>query len=281
MDKILGCDFISLYPEAIDHCLLKSSKSTVSLLKCLKPKPKADCREETFSVCNFTNLDDRIRNGCHATAAAARKCFNHKNEKQCGRELDPYMSRLGVYPDISASEPCIHKQEKTCQKHRIKAVKVVRMTMQSVKAIINKIPDIKIIYYVMDPRMLYVSRKGHVVPIGNLCEQMSADHKIYLDLKKQFPNSMHILKYEDLGKNPDNIVESLYEFLGEPLPQNLISSLFQAATMDSETKNKGQDNKMYTSSSIVDNWREQNSEMRSKKVTDACRQSIHNLNYNI
>ena len=80
---------------------------------------------------------------------------------------------------------------------------------------------------------------------------------------------MHILKYEVLVKNPNTIVEGLYEFLGEPLPQNLISSLFQAVTRDSETKNK-----------IVDNWREQNSEMLSKKVTDACRQSIHNLNYN-
>ena len=274
---------MDLYPEALDQCILKLSKSTLPLLQCLRPKPKTACSLETFSVCNFTNLDERLKSGCHTRAAAARKCFNHEDENQCDSELEPYMSRLRVYPDISVIQPCIESQEQNCKTYRIRAIKVVRMTMQSVEAIMNKIPDLKIIYYVMDPRMIYVSRRDRMVPIPKLCEQMLADHNKYLELKNQFPNSIHIVDYEDLAMNPEQIVRGLYDFLGEPVSKQLMDNLFVGPNGKFAKENTGEwfrTDREYTSV-IVDEWRRQNEEMLDQNITDVCRGILQSLNYKI
>ena len=192
MGKILGCN---VDPEALRHCSFDINLARMELFSCLSPEnpiPGRCAKDNPKQRICSGSLDDRLKKECHLKAAAARKCFNHQNVTMCGPELEPYMSRLKRYPDISKVRHCIRNINDKCRQKRITATKVIRMTMQSAEAVIRKIPDIHIVYYVRDPRGIFQSRHGG--QFKELCNTMQADHKDYLILKIKFPEILRDMK---------------------------------------------------------------------------------------
>ena len=281
MDKILGCNIKDLYPDALHHCFFKLPFSNADMFKCFFPnitqKPNTPiCLQKTSPVCNDTKLDVRLIKGCQVKAAAARKCFNHQNVTECGPELKPYISRLNQYPDISKVWPCIQNIESACRCQRLVATKVIRMTMQSVEAAIRKIPDIYIIYYVRDPRGIYVSRDGF--PFDTLCQQMERNHEIYLELNEKYPGVFHLMRYEDLSMNTERVVDDMFRFLNESVPPETRAQIREQTHQNAVTKDKlafYRENSTQTATA----WRNKLSKAENKTAIIKCGRLLNLLNY--
>ena len=253
------------------------SPSTRHLVECLPDKSVPPCPQQNRTrdnVCNYRELDDRLREGCHVKAEAARTCFNHQNVTKCDPE--PYMSSLNVYPDISKVNDCIKEVENQCKQKHITSAKILRTTMQSMEAIIRKIPDVYIIYYVRDPRGIYISRKGF--PFDALCSQMKRNHQIYLELNDKYPDVIHFMRYEDLAMDTSMTVKEMFTFLNESIPQAVQDKLSEQTNSESNVDKHGsvyRTNSTYTANA----WRDKISQTAYQTSLHQCSDVLKMLNY--
>ena len=171
------------------------------------------------AACIHRSLDVTLSNKCHIKVESAHQCYLRKNTRDCDDpELQPYINRLKCYTSSENSSECLRDFENKCNKKRLSVTKVHRLSMQSVEAIIERISDIYIVYYVRDSRGIYNSRKPKTFPIQPLCKQMKRDYDIFARLKQTFPKRLKLLRYEDLAIHPDESLEQLFSFIDEPIP---------------------------------------------------------------
>ena len=254
----------------------------MDLFSCLSPKypiPGKCVGSEPKNVVCRGRLDKRLTEGCHHKAAAARKCFNHQNVTTCDPELKPYMSRLKRYPDISEVQHCVDNINSKCRQRHITATKVVRMTMQSAEAVIRKIPDIHIIYYVRDPRGIYVSRNQHG-QVRDLCKNMLTNHNDYLVLKRKFPEVFHLMRYEDLAMNTDQTAEEMFQFLNEPFPL-IVKQYLYNETHNTAMKETSQSAYRANSTQTALAWRDKINKTSYQQAAANCYEILNELNYKL
>ena len=218
-DGMMNCHLDVMNPVAITHSFIPVSKSTKALRKCASHSSR--CAGTKPEECTSISLNKRLANKCHVKLEAAHQCYLGHNDTHCkDPELKPYIDRLKCYTAAKQSSTCVRSFEKVCNTHRLRTTKVHRLSMQSVETIIQRIPDIYIVFYVRDPRGTFVSRiKNRGMPIGALCRQMEQDHQIYTKLKLKYPKSLHMMRYEDLAIQQEEALQDLFGFLDEPIPE--------------------------------------------------------------
>ncbi|XP_076068006.1 carbohydrate sulfotransferase 1-like isoform X2 [Oratosquilla oratoria] len=101
-------------------------------------------------------------------------------------------------------------------------MKVVRMRVKFFRSVLEEDLDVRLLYLVRDPRGVFNSRRSSVKwcktpdcndPSG-ICQDMHEDFHAALQLRKDFPGRVYILRYEDLALNPSNKTASLLDHLG-------------------------------------------------------------------
>ena len=222
LNGMLGCNLCGMYPESLTHKSMSNSAFTRSVKKCVVfTEHKPDCNIAIPKACKPRNTNDKLANMCHQKVAAAHQCYMGKNSSHCNDpELQPYIRRLNCYSPLEENSRCLRKFESQCKAKRMSVTKINRMSMQSVEAIIQKIPDIYIVFYVRDPRGIFVSRAhspSFYVDIDVLCTQMEKDYHIYTELKAKFPKSLHMMRYEDLAIHQEDAIHELFRFVEEPI----------------------------------------------------------------
>ena len=272
--RILSCQLLELYPEAIHYSFLQTGGSTISLLRCIPGYTHIERSRTKSYICGHNNIDGRIETGCHVKVEAGRKCFNHQNVTECAPEMKPFISRLRHYPDISQVKDCIKQVENQCKQKHITSAKILRTTMQSMEATIRKIPDVYIIYYVRDPRGIYMSRKG-LIPFDALCSQMERNHQIYLKLKDKYPDVIHFMRYEDLAMDTKMTVSKMFTFLNESIPLSVQEEISEQTNSDTRHGRTYRNNSTYTAIS----WRDKISEIDYQTSIHECGDILKMLNY--
>ena len=134
------------------------------------------------------------------------------------------------------TDACLPKLVEKCQERTIRATKLIRMRMQSVKYVLERDPFVKVIHYVRDPRGVlesqtrnvhYTNEKKRMIALVsnaiNLCTKLNKDIKEYRELVKLYPNNFMTLRYEDLVSNPGGKLGEIYNFIGEELPQSVLA----------------------------------------------------------
>ena len=150
------------------------------------------------------------------------------------KETNMYHVCLKELKEKSAT--CLPSLRKKCYTQAIRATKVIRMRFQTVHYLLAKDPSIKVINYVRDPRGVVESRIRHIHHGSeknkitalvhnaiNLCKKVSNDIKEYRALAKQFPMNFMTLRYEDLIDKPIDNLRSIYKFIGEDLPNDVVT----------------------------------------------------------
>ena len=126
-------------------------------------------------------------------------------------------------------DQCVSSLTKICNKDKITVVKTIRYPMYALGDLLRRLPDVAVVYYVRDPRGIMTSRRDlhHFRTIHmsmftkNLCDAMLKNHEHFVELEKQFPDQVMLLRYEDLAFAPLEVASTIYEFIGGTLPEDV------------------------------------------------------------
>ena len=235
--------------------------------------------------CGSESLNEKIKAGCHDDLRNLRQCWVH-NVQRCvsPRGVLPiaaFNSCYGKY-NTSADLQCLHNFEEKCKSYSVHATKVHRLRMDTVEELLLKIPDLYIIYYIRDPRGIYVSRKGlyQLPPMAKLCEQMQEDFEKYNILKTKFPGVILKVKYEDLAGDPHNTLNTIYKHINAVIPQDVVKFIEEATTGTHAGDKKSAHGVFRENSTRTANaWREKISAKILDEASDVCKKVLENLNY--
>ena len=114
---------------------------------------------------------------------------------------------------------CVDLLSSDC-KNSIPMIKTIKLTANFTLDLLHKIPGLKIIHLLRDPRGIIDSRvkggftlRGKVASFSqSLCSRMLDDVKTAQIIKETFPGQLHTVFYERLAENPMVGLDALYSF---------------------------------------------------------------------
>ncbi|ELT95586.1 hypothetical protein CAPTEDRAFT_200452 [Capitella teleta] len=180
----------------------------------------------------------------------------------------------------------------TCHNSPVQVAKVLRVKMTNIPAVLEAVPDIKIIHYVRDPRAIAYSqavkkKKGDGKP-GNfvvlakaICDEMSRDLFKRSEAQKINPDAFLQVKYEDLVKDPKATVDVMYAHIGRKTSHSALNWVFEAThSEDSETRFG---TKRKNALEVTEAWREEVDPAAAREVAqfDLCRSVLRKLAYKV
>lgn len=201
---------------------------------------------DTYNIftCNFQNVRKMILNRLPDSAYASKTQAKYK---EC-------LSKF-------SGQRCVDLLSSDC-KNSIPMIKTIKLTVNFALDLLNKIPGLKIIHLLRDPRGIIDSRlKGGFTLLDkvasfsrSLCSRMLDDVKTAQIIKETFPGQLHTVFYERLAENPMVALEALYSFTKLRL-NSKIKHYVQNIT--NSQKNDGYFNTRRTNSKKVANqWRQ-------------------------
>ena len=116
---------------------------------------------------------------------------------------------------------CLHMLEETCMQARTRSLKTIRLPMSSVGTLLRKLPSLKVVHLIRDPRAILHSqikagllKKENFMNIArDTCKTIQSDID---DMKKvllEHPGQVRRLVYENLATHPVEVSKRLYKFL--------------------------------------------------------------------
>ena len=152
-------------------------------------------------------------------------------------------------------------------KHECKIIHLVR----DPRAVVDPLKALKFFKTSLDPRRelsWYVEK---------VCHQMESDVKIGKLMKEFSPDGYKLIRFEDLARNPQGVVNELYKFTG-------IEMLDSVEKWLQETTRVNHGNAFSTSRNsqqVVSNWRTKMSPASVQIVEKYCGRLMGDLNYKL
>ena len=180
------------------------------------------------------------------------------------RIFDNYHSCFQSYRNRVTAN-CTEVLRKAITGHHLRATKLTRATMNSMRPLLRLLPTLRVIHLVRDPRAVALSRiRFHVsgrgiytkkfrrsesspIPAGEsrvhrqkpeafvvqeaslYCHHVIGDIRSRLALEREFPGRILSVRYEDVVANPEQEFRDVYKFIDEPLPQTTFDELQKLA----------------------------------------------------
>ena len=228
---------VSCYREVAVHCGSRFGQRT--------PEQLERCRRLLTNEENTTTMD---------VSPSTAKIF--QNYHSC---FESYRHQV--------TANCTEVLRKAITSHHLRATKVIRATMNSMRPLLSLLPTLQVIHLVRDPRAVALSRirydksgqgiytqsirksassriqvgdsVGHmhrqkpetfVVPEASLyCHHVIADIRSRLALEREFPGRILSVRYEDVVANPEQGFRDVYKFIDEPMPKATFHELQKMA----------------------------------------------------
>ncbi|XP_062612324.1 carbohydrate sulfotransferase 3-like [Saccostrea cucullata] len=116
---------------------------------------------------------------------------------------------------------CLPSLQEKCIKARTRTLKTIRFPMSAVETLLKRLPSLKVIHLVRDPRAILhsqlVTSLASVENFDNFsksfCRRMSENIQHEKQLSVNYPRRIHRLVYENLATNPRDVTKRLYDFL--------------------------------------------------------------------
>ena len=204
--------FLSRNKDLLDHV-----KCTKSKLHSVSPIDK--CRLLLNNYC-----PDRFGTNLARTEA----CYKQLNEKSSNVNKNILLYKKCISDQRTLLSPCVNKLKAKCLQKNIRAVKTVRLRMMHVKVLLEKMPRLKIIHVLRDPRAVVNSRmagksfaslyghKNRAKEAKLFCYQMLEDIRLRRELEKLFPNRIMQVEFRELAKDTYAVGESILNFTQTP-----------------------------------------------------------------
>ncbi|KAL5020202.1 hypothetical protein ScPMuIL_003094 [Solemya velum] len=128
---------------------------------------------------------------------------------------------------------CVQRLTDICRSSKIRAIKSVRIHRRDdiLKYLLTRLPGLKIIHLVRDPRGIVPSRRrlehftSPIKHAASLCKDMELDICKNIPLFNSTPKRIHKVIYEEMAENPASTIRKVYEFLQEKPPEQMITSI--------------------------------------------------------
>src|SRR6218665_4038493 len=144
---------------------------------------------------------------------------------------------------------CMDTIESTCKRARLIALKVIRSRMKDLEMLIQRIPDIHVLYYTRDPRAIVISRLSLPFPLvfssdersvtaesKILCHRMWEDIKAKKLLERKYPGSITTIRYEDFVQDFSGTIEFVFSQMKHNQSQRLWRWILRKRTADADDK---------------------------------------------
>ena len=190
-----------------------------------------------------------------------------------------------------AAAPCLSLLRAICNRTQTRSLKSIRLRLQTALSLVVKYPDVKVVYYVRDPRAIMASRtrtRGFVSSVSGgdivteaqlLCRKMHADITTWTQAYKAFPNNFMMLKYEDLAQDVNRVSLTVYNFIQRPIPPAVRSFTFRSAHAHSDNGFLG--TKRTNMAETADRWKKTLPVGILNDVTIVCQHVLNVLGYPI
>ena len=269
LDRLLACRPIELPIELLTHDYLRNGGAFSESRFCSTTnhsvsKELADCVEHTSTAC--ANSADNIRRKM-ATADGCARIIDWFRRRRLGNtttgwkfDVDERRRFFDEMPDLvgdrlataNLSEfvahrrcierlnahvrPCWESSRAVCANATAVTAKVIRLALADIEPIIQRLPDVRIIHYVRDPRGIAVSRSlvnwtfstvdvSAVAETRLLCREMLEDLRAKRRFERCYPGAVITVRYEDFSDDPIRTTERVFEAVGQRVPATFRSWL--------------------------------------------------------
>ncbi|XP_069134009.1 carbohydrate sulfotransferase 1-like isoform X2 [Argopecten irradians] len=129
---------------------------------------------------------------------------------------------------------CLPKLTEKCLQSKHIVLKTIRISMKSLEFILEKIPTLKVIHLMRDPRGTSRSQKAvgqlskhYREEISYFCKQVLQDIIDKEILENKYPGRIRTVFYEDVANSPLAYSKTLYQYLGMNFTSEVEKSIFQ------------------------------------------------------
>ena len=178
--------------------------------------------------------------------------------------------------------------DKLCSANKMRAVKLVRATMDEIAYFIHKnkdcISQIKVIHLLRDPRGRLNSLHEccnfdytNPRPVLQMCERQMQDVVIAKQLEELYSGTFMEVQYEHLASATEGVSESIYNFLfNSKHPDEVDKWINTNRSKTSETTwNTNRKDSMATSLA----WMKEISPKADKVIKEQCKELLHHLEH--
>ncbi|KAI8505146.1 Carbohydrate sulfotransferase 1 [Branchiostoma belcheri] len=184
-----------------------------------------------------------------------------------------------------------------CTNHKHSAVKTIRVA--SVEELVPLIQDpsldMKILHLIRDPRAIVASRLDVLHPgavrnlsglqellvrsveFDDICGWMESNVQYRDHIPQYLQGRYALVRYEDVAANPSAMAEKIYNFLGIPLPDEVMQWIDKNTKGSHHIVNKYQTNR--NSRASLDTWRHKLVFSSVSRIQDRCRPIMAKLGY--
>ena len=173
--------------------------------------------------------------------------------------------------------PCMQDLEQVCKNQSIVSMKTARISMRVVERLLMKLPDLKVVHYMRDPRSISLSRLKHpsfrglytkksVAKTSQVfCQDALDDVKIKQQLIQKHPDTFLDLYFEEYAMFPTLTAHRVYSFIESTLPEEVRLWLHE------NTNGTGSYRTSRNSQSIVNDWKSKISKKDLDDVNKQCK----------
>ena len=176
----------------------------------------------------------------------------------------------------AALAPCMKDLETLCRHQNFVSMKTARVSMRVAEKLLKRLPNLKIVHYMRDPRSISLSRLKHPSFRGLytkksitrtaqiFCQDALDDIQVKQKLVPNYPTTFMNVYFEEFALFPTLTANRIYHFLKAKLP-------FQVRTWLLEnTKATGKYRTSQDSQKIVNDWKTKISKRDLEEVNKIC-----------
>ncbi|TRY76265.1 hypothetical protein TCAL_10153 [Tigriopus californicus] len=169
---------------------------------------------------------------------------------------------------------------KVCALFPIRLMKTVRLETRNVEDLMKKLPGLKVISLIRDPRGIVASRermpwcsRPQCSDVQHVCERYNRDVESSFEFRSKFSERFMVVRYEDMSLNLYRTVQRVSEFLDFSLSEKIISYIQNHTNLPQFRARKGHDMSLKHSHGTFRNTKSHTFEWRSTIKSEALNQT--------
>lgn len=173
-------------------------------------------------------------------------------------------------------QECLPPITKICQERPIRGFKTIRLKTSTLRKLFQRLPNLKVIHLMRDPRSVHSSRERHGVKYpGNLvnnltetkmlCDNMAENVLQQRDFEQEYSDNFITIYFESAASDPHATSKEMYSFLQREVPSSLSTWL--------EKNTKSSKHGLVTSrnsAQVSQAWKEHMTVWQSEQILEQC-----------